>query len=350
VFAVAPNASKSFTRYFGVGDGSGANAINLENLIKGKLTGEISGCVTVNGVAAPGARVSIGKKSGSNITGVTSTWVTDAAGCYAGNVPVANNYGVAAWREGTPYEGGGSTPTVHTVNITAATPVVQDIDLPLTGHVNVTVVDESSDAVPARISVVGFDPSPEIVLGGGTGLFRDRSDVTPFGIPRSIYTAADGTVQFDMEPGSYRIYVSRGTEYSLYDAALTVTAGLTSNVNAQIARVISTPELHLLGPPRARHPQRRLTRERLRSRPAVRGRRRGQHHHDRPSPPHGSRARDYRARLYGVRHGDDRRRNHDVGYRPLQRLSVHDRSDASVGRLDGLGWGGAGWGGLPVVG
>jgi hypothetical protein len=240
-FVVGAGESKSFTRYFGVGDGSGGNAIDLENLVKAKLSGSISGCVTVNGVPAPGAHVTAGPKSGSNIGSVTSTWVTGADGCYAGTLPVANNYGVAAWREGAPYEGGGSSPLVHTVAITATTPVVQDIDLPATGHVSVTVVDESSAPVPARVSVVGFDPSADPLLSGNTGLFRDLGDVFPFGIARALYSEADGTVDFDMEPGSYRIYVSRGGEYSLFEQALTVTAGATANVSAQIARVVDTP-------------------------------------------------------------------------------------------------------------
>jgi hypothetical protein len=239
VFDVPANGSKSYTRYFGVGDGSGGNMVTLENLLKAVDAGQVSGCVTVNGVPAPGARVSAGPVSAGAITRVRSTWVAGPDGCYSGTLPVGNN-GFVAWREGTMYEGGASTPPVHMVTISDTVPAVQNFNLPAPGHVNVTVVDENNAAVPARISVVGFDPSPDPVYSAETGLFLDQSDKFPFGIARALYTAADGTVDFDMEPGSYRIYVSRGAEYSLFEQALTVTGGGTNNVNAQIAHVLDT--------------------------------------------------------------------------------------------------------------
>ncbi len=239
-FDVPANGSRSFTRYFGVGDGSGGNAIVLENLVKGVTTGQVSGCVTVNGVPAPGARVSAGPTQAGQITRVRSTWVTGPDGCYSGTLQIGPT-GFAAWREGTMYVGGAATPPVTIVSIDEDTPVVQNFALPAPGHVNVTVVDESSDPVPARVSVVGFDPSPDPTFSVDTGLFRDQTDKHPFGIVRALYTDAAGAVDFDLEPGSYRIYVSRGAEYSLFEQALTVTGGGINNVAAQIARVIDTP-------------------------------------------------------------------------------------------------------------
>ncbi len=239
VFHIPAGGSKSYTRYFGVGDGSGGNMVTLENLLKGMNSGEISGCVTVNGVPAPGARVTAGAVSAGAITRVRSTWVTGADGCYHGTIPAGTN-GLVAWREGTLYEGGASTPPVHTVSISQTTPKVQNFDLPAPGHVSVTVVDENSDPVPARVSVVGFDPSPDPVFSAETGLFLDQSDKFPFGIARALYTNAAGAVDFDMEPGTYRLYVSRGAEYSLFEQALTVTGGVTTNVAAQIGRVLDT--------------------------------------------------------------------------------------------------------------
>ncbi len=238
-FQIPAGGSKSYTRYFGVGDGSGGNMVTLENLLKGLSFGRVSGCVTVNGVPAPGARVSAGPLASGAITRVRSTWVTGPDGCYSGTMPVGNS-GFVAWREGTMYEGGASTPPVHpkTISVNAAT--VQNFDLPAPGHVNVTVVDENDAAVPARVSLVGFDPSPDPVFSAETGLFLDQWDKYPFGIARAVYTKADGTVDFDMEPGTYRLYVSRGAEYSLFEQALTVTGGGTNNVNAKIGHVLDT--------------------------------------------------------------------------------------------------------------
>lgn len=259
-FLVPANGSKAFVRYFGVGDGSGGNAIDLANEVKAVASGTLSGCVTSGGNPLPGARVSVGTKdgAGTKLIGVTSTWVTDAAGCYSGTVPTGT-WGVVAAKEGHPYEGGGAFPAVHTVTITNGGSTVQDVALPDAGRLHVTVVDENSVAIPARVTVVGFDPStetcgdanlcPTIILAGGfglpnsnTGVFNDvAKDPVPFGVSRVEYTPASGVIDLDIEPGSYQVVVSRGTEYSAYSVPVTIGAGATTNVSAQIARVLDTP-------------------------------------------------------------------------------------------------------------
>ena len=50
--------------------------------------------------------------------------------------------------------------------------------------------------------------------------------------------------EFEVEPGSYQVYVSRGTGYSLFSTAVTVSAGTNPVINAQIGRVISTMDRH----------------------------------------------------------------------------------------------------------
>jgi len=249
-FQVAANGSKSYVRYFSVGDGSGGNTIDVANEVKAVAKGTLSGCVTAGGQPAPGARVSVGAISGSALSSVVSTWVADANGCYAGSVPTGS-YGVVGSLTGYPYEGGGTLPLIHPVTITSGGASVQDIALPATGRLQVSIVDEAGAAVPGRVTIVGFDPSPEptIVFPGGFGLpnavngtFHDVSkDGLPFGTARVEYTPADGTLDIPLEPGSYQITVSRGTEYSAYSAPITLTAGNVTNVAAQIARVIDTP-------------------------------------------------------------------------------------------------------------
>jgi hypothetical protein len=272
--SVPAGATRSFTRLFSVGDGSPANAIDLDLLESGTARGTLEGFVTVGGVPAPGARVVAGPASGGAITDLTSVWVTDASGFYSGQLPVGS-YGVAAALEGVPYQGGGSSPDV---NCTPACPVITDggvttldIDLPATGRVRVTVVDGSDDPVPARVSAVGFDSSPEPTLAfdegpltGTTGVFRDVSkDRIPYGLVWVEYTDANGIAEFDIDPGSYQIFVSRGTEYSIFQQALTVGSGpfgtATETVNAQIVPVIDSSgfvssdfHVHLLPSPDSR--------------------------------------------------------------------------------------------------
>ena len=49
-FVVPSGGSRAFTRYFGVGDGSGQNAAELEHQLRGTTTGTLAGCVTVGGL------------------------------------------------------------------------------------------------------------------------------------------------------------------------------------------------------------------------------------------------------------------------------------------------------------
>ena len=214
--------------------------------------GTLEGCVTVGGVAAPGARVAVGPIASGELSDLRSLFVTDAAGCYQGDIPIGS-YGVVAGIQGAPYQGGGSYPTVNPVTITTGGTATQDIALPATGRVRVEVEDESGNPVPARVTIVGFDPSPEpqlpfavAFLNTVSGLFRDTTkDALPYGIAWVEYADAGGAAEFDLEPGNYRLYVSRGTEYSLFDTPITVPAGaygvVTLAVPAQIHRVIDTP-------------------------------------------------------------------------------------------------------------
>lgn len=280
IFEIPSNGSKSFLGYFSVGDGSAANSVAVEAEVKGLTTGRVEGCVTVGGAPAPGARVAVGPLASGRIRTLTSHFVTDAAGCYGGSVP-AGTYGVAAARDGVPYEGGGLAPTYHTVTVPASGTVVRDIALPATGRVRVEVVDQSGAPLPARVSVVGAitvtapsdprygtsNPSPDplfllSVMSANdtrTGMFYDQADRPTPGYAKVAYADASGVAEFDLQPGSYEVVVSRGDEYSIDRQAIVTTPGTTTTVGAQIARVLDTPgfvsadfHVHMLNSPDAR--------------------------------------------------------------------------------------------------
>jgi hypothetical protein len=251
-FTIGPGANRSFTRYLGVGDGAGSNAIDMENEIKELAVGSVEGCVTVGGLPAPGARVSVGNLVAGEIDDVYSSFVTDADGCYSGTLPSSvASYGAAVARAGTLYEGGALDPPVMPFSISeGTTTTLPTVELPESATLIVNTTDEGGSPTPARVSVVGFDPSPEPIIPGGSvfglssgdlGLFNDPTDSTVFGITQIAYTDASGAAVLTVEPGSYQVFVSRGSEYSLFDQAVTLTGGLTTVVNAQIARVIETP-------------------------------------------------------------------------------------------------------------
>ena len=197
--------------------------------------------------------------------------------------------------------------------------------MPATGRVRVTVTDEQNAAVPARIGVVGFDPSPEVrprrhrpLLRSGRGppvrlrvhrlhRLRRRRRVRP----RARHLPAHRLTR-------RRVLVLLAADHRRRRRHA-------AGAGADRARR-RHHRLHLLRLPRARHRQRRLARARHRPRQAVRRRGRRQHHHDRSPRPHRPDADHRRARLHAVRARDDRRRDHHLGLRPLQRLSAADRS------------------------
>jgi hypothetical protein len=253
-FTVANGGGKNtFTRYFGVGD-DGASGAELVAKLRSTTTGAISGCVTVAGTGGatpvPGATVVAGTPDPGPIEFVQAVYTADSSGCYSGTLP-EGDYSVAAAKRGWPYEGGGSTPTYNSATIASATPEVVDIELPNKGTVTVNAQEETPGPtftdIPARVTVVGFDPSPEIVLTGDisftvqSGLFSDPfKDPIPFGVVYSDYTDSNGTVTFDLEPGTYQIFVTRGTEYSSHDEQVILAAGDTETVDATLHRVLDT--------------------------------------------------------------------------------------------------------------
>ena len=254
-FTVPANGTKSFRRWFEVGDGSAGNAIESYVDVIGLANGTLRGCVREAVTNAPivGARVAardIVTSPPAQVRNVVrSHYVTDATGCYEGRVPTGT-YQVAAGKEGYLYEGGLATPTNHPVTIPSGGTVVQDIVLPQTGRLVVNAVDHNNAPVPARVGVVGFDPSPEVTLTATaisandtkTQLFYDRTvDAIPTALTRTEYSNAAGVVDVALEPGTYQIAVSRGSEYSLYTQQVTITAANTTTVNAQIAPVVDTP-------------------------------------------------------------------------------------------------------------
>jgi len=261
-FLVPAGGSAVFTRFFGVGDGSGSNAFDLENEVKSVATGRVEGCVTVAGNPVPGARVTVGQRLLSQLgandnesTKISSHFTTSPGPCpnYSGTVR-PGGYEAAAALKGHLYQGGASSPPVSNLIIASGATTPLDFDLPATGRLRVQVSDAGGAPMPGRVTVVGFDPSPELVRPGPSlpgfggdelGLFEDVNDSLPFGITAVGYASADGITEFDLEPGVdlYHVYVSRGTEYSAYrsPAPISITAGNTTELSAQLAKVVDTP-------------------------------------------------------------------------------------------------------------
>jgi hypothetical protein len=261
-FQVLSGQTNTYTRWFGVGNGRGNLATEIANEIQGNGVGTVEGCVTVGGVGRANAKVTVGTLDAGAMDDVIAHFVTDDSGCYSGQVEVpaaaGTLYGAVAGKIGALYEGGAMVPPVTTFELFPAGDVeTLDFALPASGTIKVDVTDESGSPIPARVTVVGFDPSPEPTKPGNAlpgfgsatlGLFHDQSDPLAFGIVAFEYTGADGEAVIEIEPGDYHVYVSRGTEYSVWSTLLpptsgpiTVTGGQETPLVAQIAHVIATP-------------------------------------------------------------------------------------------------------------
>src|SRR5262249_20774362 len=201
-----PGDAITFTRYFVVGDGNVSNISDARNEIQCLPTGTLQGHVTAGGNPAVRADIAVlGDPANGPVLdaldyNVITHTRTDANGDYSLTLP-PGNYNVIANLEGSPYEGSLPAPTQHAISVAAFGTVTENITLPATGSLEVTVTDENDQPVPAKVSVVGFDPSKDppntqSVLGlinNRTGIFRDRTkEGIPYGLSRTVYIGPSG--------------------------------------------------------------------------------------------------------------------------------------------------------------
>jgi hypothetical protein len=259
-----PGDSLTFTRYFVVGDGEVSDVSDARNEIQCLPTGTLQGTVTAGGNPAVRADIAVlGATAdgpglgaltcpaplGPGSCNVITHTRTDDQGKYSLTVP-PGSYTVVANLDGSPYEGGGSTPMMHPVTVAAFGTETVDAALPATGALQVTVEDENSQAVAAKASVVGFDPSAEPfvkqniagLIGNTTAMFGDRTrNGNAFGVAKTIFIGPSGdSGVVPIEPSDYQVVVSRGPEYSIDAQDHTVIANATESVMAKVERVIDS--------------------------------------------------------------------------------------------------------------
>ncbi len=243
-FDIPPLGQVSVTRYFAVSDDLGS-IIDARNQITGATTGTIDGTITKSGSPVEGADVTV---LGNPVDGpgttknVVAHYRTDASGNYQGTLP-PGSYTVLANVDGHL----DPSPNPGNVTIVASSTSTQNFAVPDTGRIKVLIDDEASNPLAGKVSIIGFDPNPDPgnsqpSLGINTAIFGEIfQDSLPYGLADVVFVDHSGdSGEMFLEPGSYRIVVSHGTEYSIYEEDITVTAGSLTTVNAQIARVIDT--------------------------------------------------------------------------------------------------------------
>ncbi len=244
IIDIPAGESRSFVRYFAVGDGDAGGINDVRHALFDVATGTVHGLVTAGGRPAAGAFVSVAERVGDEVPlAIRAGFRTDTDGRYAGTLP-PGNYVVMAKLEGHPYDSGTSAPAEHAIIITPGEETEQNIALPETARLRVTVRDTRGAALPAKVTVVGFHPAPEPAIGGGTFLFGsnvDQQGEELFGIAAVAFVDQSGdSGDVLLPPAAYEVVVSRGHEYAIHRERVTLTSGATTAVEAVLVRVLDT--------------------------------------------------------------------------------------------------------------
>jgi hypothetical protein len=245
-FPIAAGESFTITRHLVVGDGDVASIVTERNRIKGLDVGTVRGEVTSGGLPVAEADVAVlgapadGPGTALN---VVSHFRTDENGEYEGTLPVGT-YDLRVNKDGYLF----GAPDPGNVVVSSGGTVVQNFTLPATSTVSISVEDHNTDPIAARVTLIGFDPSPDpgntqSILGlinNNTNVFGRLKDPAPFGVARMHFIDPSGAIEFPLEPTDYQVVVSHGTEYSADLQDLTAVAGMTHNLSATVAPVVDT--------------------------------------------------------------------------------------------------------------
>jgi hypothetical protein len=233
-FVLGPGETLEFDAALVIGEDIASVLSTLRDLGEDSLDrGDLSGIVRVEGGEAPvpGARVVALARDGDEVLAAT---VTAGDGSYAMEVP-AGAMDVVCGRVGWPYAGGEGTPERIAVDVQAGAAVGQDLFLPPTAGLAVTVTDGMGSPMPARVMVLGLDPSPPFEAFEAGGL-----DPLPPGVTAMIDAPASGQITIDLEPGDYDIAASRGPEYDADLQTVQVAAGEIAEIAFTLDHVLDT--------------------------------------------------------------------------------------------------------------
>ncbi len=184
----------------------------------------VSGTVrSASGEALGGVHVHVTDTSGAYLTRA----LTAPDGSYTVHVPEGEAVQMLAYARGYPGDG------PHTV---AAAETSRDFTFGAVGRIRVQATDaDSGDALPVRVQVLpaGGPPTEQPSWG----------ESRMIGARLHVVFPADGQAELVVPPGTHRVVVSRGFEYTLHDEEVIVAADDTVTVNAALQRVVASPGL-----------------------------------------------------------------------------------------------------------
>ncbi|MCC7343458.1 MAG: carboxypeptidase regulatory-like domain-containing protein, partial [Deltaproteobacteria bacterium] len=267
-FTIEPG-SRTITRYFVVGKGDAASVIDGGFQALGVSKLRLSGVVKDAG-GDPVAKARVVAIDTSDPEPANHVPVTVAFSDEQGNFSAdlssgrdvkdkmfgSGTYTIHVYKEGYAFAGGPKAGKCSGGSLDSGTNTVSGVVCSLgeTGSVSVSATEDGA-AIPARVTVVGFEPSPTHPYGQppNFGLYADVNlEEKPYGIVDLLYLDPSGNLaprghhrliggnQFRLEPGEYEIYVTRGPEYSVYKQRVTVPPGGSVAVNAELKKVLDT--------------------------------------------------------------------------------------------------------------
>lgn len=267
-----PPGQTTYTRYFAVGNGDSSALLSGGLQALGIPTAHVAGTVTdISNAPIPSARVYVIDTEITPLRKPVAVFYTDANGKFSGDISTgvdskaklfgSGKYNFEVYKEGYVSQDKWSNADSPHASLTGKgkagstcnTADLNNIQCQLGNSALVTVTSNG----PARIAIVGFDPSPfhavpprdtESVIadiefqgqqyGYIDALFLDKSgqQLMNTGNPRYV-----GGSTFRLEPGTYMIFVTRGPEYSMHYETITLNPGDNHPpINAVLNKVVDT--------------------------------------------------------------------------------------------------------------
>jgi hypothetical protein len=207
----------------------------------GITTNAVSGQVTIGGQPAR-ARIAI-FESDDDILDADETpitvFATDEQGNYSGGM-APGSYLLVADAEGA------LRAPPQRVSLAAGS-ATANFAIPEPGKITYTVHDVTNSPqgalTPAKINIIGDDPNPvdkrfrDVKASSNVHLLHGQVGLR---YTRSGSSATDPEGAISIEPGRYRVVVSRGIEYSRFELPIDVVSGQTVDIDAEITQVVNS--------------------------------------------------------------------------------------------------------------
>lgn len=248
---LGPGKSYQFAGYLAVGTGDAASVQETIYELKGTATGRVSGHVreVKSHMAVEGAAVVLQDEHGDFVSSAR----TRKGGLFTARVPPGR---YRAWAVSTGRTSVASAEAVgdyFEVREGQVASVELEVGRPAT--LVVSVVDERGRPLPSKISVEavhGFEPGKlpreflfDLRLGEPARqtdfLPDDGADPTTREYLEAVFFAPTGKAARRLRPGRYRIFASRGMEYSLESAEVEIAPGEEKEVGFVVRQVMPTP-------------------------------------------------------------------------------------------------------------